>query len=138
MNECKLICIPLDLIPQIWPRVSGLIYVAIKKGGISSFTPVQESVLSGRAKLFIAWDGSESIQAAAVVDVVTTEFRNAVCEVTACGGRGMERWLHFMSGIEGWARDQGCSAMRIIGRRGWLRALEGYHEKRLVIEKVLV
>jgi hypothetical protein len=134
---CQLICIPLDLVPQIWPRVSGLIYVAIKKGGISSFAPVEQAVRSGRAKLFVAWDGAETILAAAVIEVVSTEFRNAVCEVVACGGKQMERWLHFMNGIEEWARDQGCSAVRVIGRRGWLRALDGYHEKRLVIEKVL-
>ncbi len=106
MTECKLICIPLDLVPQIWPRVSGLIYVAIKKGGISSFGPVEDAVIAGRAKLWVAWDGSDTILAAAVVEVASTEFRNAVCEVVACGGKQMDRWLHFMSGIEEWARNE--------------------------------
>jgi hypothetical protein len=49
----------------------------------------------------------------------------------------MSEWIGLIAGIEQYAKDEGCAAFRIFGRSGWLRALEGYRLKHVIIEKRL-
>ncbi len=134
---CQLICIPPEVVGPVWEKVSGLIYVAMKKGQVGSFQPVNDAVLSGHALLWVAWDGeSPNIEAAAVTRIEETEWRR-VCTIVACGGYQMERWVHLLDTIDDYAREQKCSAMRIYGRGGWERVLPAYKRKRVILEKVL-
>jgi hypothetical protein len=48
---------------------------------------------------------------------------------------GMRRWLDLIGPIEDFARAEGCSLMRIIGRAGWARVLPAYRLKNVVLEK---
>lgn len=41
----------------------------------------------------------------------------------------MKRWLPLIDQIEIYARAEGCRRVRIFGRKGWLRALEGFEQK---------
>ena len=94
------------------------------------------------------------IAAAAVTDLHETEWRK-VCVVVACGaprreggdrGRGQPAgmgpregggWLTLLDGIEDYARKAGCSAVRIMGRKGWARVLTSYRAKRIILERDL-
>lgn len=135
--ECKLICVPPDAVAQIWPKISGLIYVAMKKGNFSAFAPVKDAVLNGNALLWLVWDGvSPNAEAAVVTQLNETEWRR-VCTIVACGGMRMKRWIGLIKPIEDFAKSCGCSAVRIIGRDGWSRVLTDYRPKRLVMEKEL-
>jgi hypothetical protein len=49
----------------------------------------------------------------------------------------MHAWLPLLEGIESYARASGCAAVRIMGRRGWARVLDGYRTKRIILEKDL-
>jgi hypothetical protein len=49
----------------------------------------------------------------------------------------MSRWLRLIAGIEVYAKNEGCSCVRIFGRKGWLRALEGYRAKCVILNKEL-
>jgi hypothetical protein len=118
----------------------------MKRGGLSSFRPVEAGVLAGDALLWLAWDGTR-IQAAAVTELHATEWRK-VCVIVACGsafalraaadrGAGMRAWIPLLDGIEAYARAAGCAAVRIMGRKGWMRLLGDYRVKRIVLEKDL-
>jgi hypothetical protein len=107
----------------------------MKRGDLSSFRPLEASVLAGEALLWLAWDGTR-IQAAAVTELHATEWRK-VCVVVACGGAGVNRWIALLDGIEAYARAAGCAAVRIMGRKGWIRLLGDYRMKRIVLEKDL-
>jgi hypothetical protein len=131
----QLVCVPPDNAAAIWPHVRALIYAAMKRGDLSSFRPVEASVLAGDALLWLAWDGTH-IQAAAVTELHQTEWRK-VCVVVACGGAGMRAWIPLLDGIEAYARAAGCTAVRIMGRKGWMRLLGDYRVKRIVLEKDL-
>ena len=160
---CQLLCVPPDKVALIWPRVSGLILAAMKRGDLSSFEPVESSVLSGHALLWLAVtheDGREhaddargeqpgdgtprvrrdgdgvQVHAAAVTELHQTEWRK-VCVIVACGGKEMGRWLDLIGPIEEFARAEQCSAVRIMGRMGWTRVLPTYRPKRIVLEKEL-
>lgn len=41
------------------------------------------------------------------------------------------------SAIEAWAREQGLRKLKLQGRKGWLRILEGYAQTGIVLEKEL-
>jgi hypothetical protein len=194
-TTCEAMCIPPDKVALVWPHVRGLIYAAIERGGLSSFRPIEERVLSGDALLWLAVacegtprvtaaheDGCDNpdprerpdedgtcVQAAAVTELQRTEWRK-VCVIVACGapsrcsqasrrlrasGRlrpssraaasrasasraaDMRRWIGLIEKIEEFARAEGCSATRIMGRKGWARVLASYRTKRIVLEKDL-
>jgi hypothetical protein len=142
----RLVCVPPDQAAAVWPHVRALIHAAMRRGGLSSFRPVEASVLAGDALLWLAIareDGRERpdedgvrIQAAAVTELHATEWRK-VCVLVACGGTGMRAWLPLLEGIEAYARAAGCAAVRIMGRKGWVRLLRDYRAKRIVLEKDL-
>jgi hypothetical protein len=157
----KLVCVDPARVGEIWPHVRDLIHAAMKRGGLSSFSPVEASVLAGDALVWLAIareehqgvdarlrglcrkrpDGhGEQIQAAAVTELHETEWRK-VCVLVACGSRRSAKreggWLPLLDGIEAYARAAGCSAMRIMGRKGWARVLNSYTVKRIILEKDL-
>ena len=159
---CRLLCIPPDRVAEIWPHVCGLIRAAaVKCRDLSSYQPVESSVLAGRALLWlvVGEDGDDAgvkVHAAVVTKLQQNE-RRKVCVIVACGGAitheehqgvdarlgglcrerpvGMRRWLDLIGPIEDFARAEGCSAMRIIGRAGWIRVLPTYRLKNVVLEK---
>ena len=183
-TTCEAMCIPPDTVALVWPHVRGLIHAAIERGGLSSFRPIEDRVLSGDALLWLAVaregaareDGCENpdprerpdgeaarVQAAAVTELHRTEWRK-VCVIVACGapsgrlcasGRlrpssraaasraaasrtvDRRRWIGLIEKIEEFARAEGCSATRIMGRKGWARVLTSYQTKRIVLEKDL-
>ena len=49
----------------------------------------------------------------------------------------MPRWLPLIAEIENYARTEGCTRVRIYGRKGWLRALDGYEAKHIIMDKEL-
>lgn len=134
---CQLICVPPNVVDQVWPKISGLIYVAMKKGQVGSFESIQNAILTGRVLVWVAWDGeSPNIEATAVTELQSTEWRK-VCCVLACAGAHMERWIHLLETIEEYAKSEGCSAVRVIGRHGWQKMLPSYKVKRILMEKLL-
>jgi hypothetical protein len=135
LADCAIVCVDPALVHRVWPLVCDLIHAAMKRGNLSSYQALSQSVHSGHALLWIATGGG-GIQAAAVTSLAQTEWRK-VCEIVACGGRNRARWLHLIERIEDFARAEGCSATRIIGRKGWARVLSGYRAKRVVLEKEL-
>ena len=114
---------------QIWPYAGPMIRTAIDRTGLSDFADIEKDVLAGDQLLWLAV--SDHIEAAA-----TTHLSRGVCTVTACSGHQMERWLPLFSRIEKYAKDEGCK-MRIYGRPGWQRVLDGYKVEHVVLEKDL-
>jgi hypothetical protein len=133
----SLICIePGFYTRQIWPVVRDLIRKAIERTNLSDFEAVERDVLQGRSLLWLALDG-ERIHAAATTELTIAQGRKA-CVVVACSGKGRGNWLHLLDRIEDYARAEGCSCMRIIGRKGWQRALNGYGVRWAILEKGLI
>ena len=131
----KLICVDPIHVPEIWPVVSDRIREAMRRGDLGSFKSVELSVYQGNALLWLVTDGA-GIFAAIVTQLEESEWRR-VCCIVACGGRGRHKWLHLISKLESYARDEGCTAMRILGRKGWQRVLEDYKPRRVILEKEL-
>jgi len=118
----------------MWPHVRDLIRAAVERTGLSSFADIEADVLTGNQLVWIAWDGKE-ILAAATTQL--TKPLSKVCTLTACSGYDREQWLPLFAQIEQYAANEGCTKMRIYGRKGWERVLDGYRVEHVILEKGL-
>jgi hypothetical protein len=125
------VCVDPAKIAQVWPHFSHLIRKAVDKIGIMSFEALENDVLGGRGLLWLAYDG-EVVHAAAVTQLV-----GGICEIVACGGSNLPEVLPLIEDLESFARDEKCTGMRIIGRKGWLRVLKDYKTKAVILERPL-
>lgn len=123
------------MIRDFWPYARHLIKAAIDHTGLSDFAEIEKQVLAGDQLLWLAWDG-EAILAAATTHLIKTAGK-PVCELTACGGHQRERWLPLFGRIEDYARQEGCSSMRLFGRKGWERVLKDYRVEHVILERTL-
>jgi hypothetical protein len=135
-SSVELLCIDPDRVEAIWPHAAPLLQSACRRTGLIAFADIEADILSGRSLLWIAWNG-ETIEAVAATVLINSEI-GKVCIITACGGRGIARWLPLIGGIETYARDEGCARVRIYGRKGWRRLLEGFEQKHVIMDKELV
>jgi hypothetical protein len=119
--------------------VLPLLRAAIARTGLSAFVDIERDILHGHALLWLAEssaEGSHKIEAAASTSLQQTDA-GRVCVITACAGRKMARWLPLIAGIEDYARRESCKCVRIVGRKGWLRALNGYRATHVIMDKDL-
>lgn len=133
-NTISLVCVDPARVREAWPYAKDLIRSAVERTGLGSFKCVENDVLCGDQLLWLAWDGKIL---AAVTTRLADNGTNKVCEIVACAGECREKWLPLIARIEKYATDEGCSAMRIIGRRGWSRALPDYKSRYEIMEKPL-
>ena len=69
--------------------------------------------------VFTVHDGAELIAAANVRRTV-----DGIAEVVLVGGTRFREWLRPLDDTIGkWARDEGCTALRAFGRKGWAKVL---------------
>jgi len=121
---------------DLWPHIRSMVGQAPVKTDMGRLSELDTDVLSGRALLWVAHSDGHGIEAATVTRLDLTE-RSKVCTILACGGKGRSRWLHLLSGIEAYAKAEGCDGVRLYGRRGWKRALPDYREIGIVMERKL-
>jgi hypothetical protein len=134
-SRAELICIDPARIHEIWLHVRGLLKTACRRTELNAFADFEAEIISGRSLLWVAWNGC-AIEAAAATVLTNSEI-GKVCVITLCAGHGMKRWLKLIEWIEAYAKDEGCARIRIFGRKGWLRVLEGFESKHVVMDKVL-
>ena len=112
---------------------------AIARTGLSSFAELERELLEGHALLWIA--ARQTPDGVVIEAVASTALQSTdagkVCVITACAGEGMARWLPLLADIERYAKDEGCICVRIFGRKGWLRALDGYRQRHAILDKAL-
>lgn len=131
----QLVCIDPEHVRSIWPLTAPLLRQATAETGLSAFATIEHDILVGSSLLWVAWNGSV-IEAVASTSLQQTDA-GKVCVITACAGAGMTRWLPLIRGIEAYAQAEGCRCVRIFGRKGWARVLEGYEQTFAIIDKRL-
>lgn len=134
--SAELLCVHPDHVPMVWPAVRDMLNAAYLKTDLCHTADLERDVLSGVGVLWLA--ASQGKIEAAVVTVLNRTNSHLVCVITACGGASPRRWIHMLSQIECWAKSEGATKMRILGREGWLRLLESYRVSNVVMEKSLV
>lgn len=121
------------MVGDLWPIVRPLVSRAPVKTDLGSVSELDTDALSGRALLWIVY--GDGIEAAVVTRLDITE-RSKVCTILACAGTVQDS-LHLLDGIERYAVAEGCNSVRLYGRKGWKRALPGYREIGVIMERKL-
>ena len=131
----ELVCVDPARVKEIWPHAGPLLEAACYRTGLTAFEDIEAGIVAGNSLLWLAWNGL-MIESAAATVIISTAI-GKVCIITACGGSDMRRWLPLIDRIEAYARAEGCRRVRIYGRKGWLRVLNGYREEHVIMDKEL-
>ena len=99
----------------IWPLAEPFLLKAANRSG-ELIAEWCDLVVQGRMQLWIGWSGDCEV---AVLTELIQRKAGRTCQVVACGGYDMTRWLGLFDEIERWAVSEGCTAMRVLnGRKG--------------------
>ncbi len=105
-------------IPPGWNRTKHLLQPALDmEDGLYTLEDVLEEVKKGGLQF---WPGENS----AVITQVIHHPRHKQIEFWLAGG-DLKELKQMAAFIEGWARQEGITHAKIIGRRGWAKALGG-------------
>ena len=137
MGDLGLICVDPKRAAEFWPHVKWFIASAIERTELSSFEGVEAAILEGRQLLWIAWDG-KTISAAGATELNKIGDK-LICTITAWASLGhqRDRWLPLLEVVERYARAEGADAIRLYGRKGWERVLDGFKVEHVILEKAL-
>ena len=125
-------CLGSEQIDSLWDEYAHHLYRLERDG----YVVAEEVRADLRDSTFQLWGLQDGVDGR-IVGVAVTRITGRTCEVVGAAGSApfaAMRELH--SKIEAWARDIGCSRMRLLGRKGWLRVMN-YTQTGIVAEKEL-
>lgn len=109
-----------DQIPAIWGEIRPLILRGLQDSdGNFAERDILTALLIDHMAL---WRNEKAV----LVAQVATFPRRRVCHLLILAGDDMSEWLQFLAVIEAWAREMKCDAIEELGRKGWVKALEGH------------
>jgi hypothetical protein len=131
----NLLCVPPDRAAEAWPVAARHVKAATSGTGMVEDDFAEREVLEGRALLWLAVEGTKVIGAGITRLVIVRG--ELICEIFAWGSDDQRRCASLLSTIEEFARAEGCAAVRLAGRKGWVRSLPEYRLKAVILERRL-
>lgn len=119
---------PIAITP--WDRAAPILARAIARQDTHAAEDIKAELDAGRAQL---WCGTAS----ALVTEIVVHPRRRVCRIWLAAGDMTELVHEMLPDVEAWAAAQDCDAMELVGRHGWARVLESYHQPHTVLVKEL-
>lgn len=130
----ELVQIPADEVDGVWNLAEPILSAVIRRGGDIQNEAMKQSLISKARQLWFVW--SDHLHGLVVTEIAETP-RGKIANIVALGGTDLKSWIHLSEHLEIWARNEGCRAMEIIGRKGWARALPDYDVTQYVLTKRL-
>lgn len=132
-TEIELLCIPPDSVRKIWSGVFHMIDAGFAAFDVPMPTDILEQLEGKTRQLWVAVaDGK--IKAAMLTQIF--EMRSGkICKALECGGEDLYSWLPLRTGIEEFAKREGCVRVIVEGRPGWSRLLPDYKMIGVTLEK---
>ena len=96
---------------------------------------VLDAVVNKQAQMWIAW--GENVARAVCITQLEEHPKAKCCFLWLMAGRGLNDWKHLITGIEAWAKREGCKVIRSEVRPGLKKALAefGFKSPRVILEK---
>lgn len=117
----------LDEFERVAHHIDNALYFA---NNTHDAAQVLDAVLCGKAQF---WPVGE---ASVIVTEVVDYPQKSICRIWLAGGN-MDELIEAEKDICEWAKEQGCSGMEIIGRKGWEKQLREYRSTSVVLTKEL-
>ena len=129
----RLFCLSAEQIDAVWPDLEGLL------DPHADLTPEQLKRNAKESKQQIWGFNDDRIRGIYISEIIQTS-RGLICLIVSAKvdrgvGKPLMQRLHDEIGT--WARGLGCVAMRIHGRKGWLRWDRRYRQTGIVAERPL-
>lgn len=118
-GKSELVCFSSGQIPVVWPAVKPHIQRAVERVTYT-IDDVYDGLCNQRMQLWTSINAD--VEAALVTSI--EEDHTKFCLLLAAGGANVDEWSPWIVTVEEWAREQGCTEMRIYGRIGWARKLD--------------
>ena len=135
-EHCRLVCIAPARVQDFLVHARPFLERAARRSGEASVAAIEESLVAGRALIWLVWASEQRIVAVVVTELVASAA-GLVCVIVSCAGAGLPGWLPLIREIECYAAREGCVAVRIYGRKGWARVLKDYRAARVILERRL-
>ena len=123
---------PPEWTKRFWQYAELYVRDAVEATDLITVAEIKDAVLDGRSLLWLAFDSQQDIIAVATTELRRTEH-SLVCVITSCAGCLGDELHQLLAGIEDYARAEGCSCVRLMGRRGWARRLKAHYVQRHVV-----
>lgn len=129
-------CLGSEQIDSLWPEY-GHHLERLELHGDCRALGIREDLKSSQKQLW-GYQQNGKVLGVAVTSVIETP-RGRACEIY--GGVGTESVRgqidEVMQEIERWAASIGCTRIKILGRKGWLRRLHGFRQTGIIMEKAI-
>jgi hypothetical protein len=126
-------------VDAIWPLVRPFIERALAAGdGGHAAEDVRRLCAARDAQLWLGL-GAGGLEMVAVTEIRGLP-RTRIARVWLLAGIDARGWIEeCLPAIEDWARAEGCAALELVGRKGWLRRLPaaGWSHTQVVMRKEL-
>lgn len=129
--------------PKLAAEIAPLLDRAVRHShGQYTLEQVGQMIDRGDMHLWAVWSEGETPLGVDLKAVFTTEIdtghaEGPVCWITLMGGSDVAEWLPLQPRVEDWAVKNGCTRLRVMGRKGWSRILEDWKSIAIVFEKEL-
>lgn len=115
-------------LPKLPQRIVTDIQSALDHGnGERTVDDIAIELIEGTKQLWMY--SSEDELLGTVLTEIIQHPQKKVCQITHLGGESMMDIINDIQEIEAWAKLNDCSDIQVIGRRGWIKALQGYGYK---------
>lgn len=126
-------CLGADEIDKHWNDFKDHLY-RLERDDLGDVDEIRADLKAERKQLFGYQDGGRIVGVA-----ITRITKTGVCEITHAVGTqsAPDQIIAVHDAIARWAKSIHCTKLRLQGRRGWLRKLDGYAQVGVIAEKVL-
>ena len=118
-----------------WKALRGFLKRSCREGGDTTIEEVEAALRGTEAQLWAVFDGEKAILAAVTQLHITNGVKEAFC--WQMGGDFKRAKAVLLPLFIDWARAEGCAAVEINGRIGWMRELRDWKAVSVVLRKEL-
>lgn len=126
---------------KLWPVVGPLLERAVElSGGTTTLAETFQALLDLKKQLWVIVTedgGNKNISAAGITSLQSFPSGLQVANIEMLGGENMKAWFGLKEKFEDWAKDEGCTEVRLFARKAWARHLSDYKLAAYVMSKRL-
>lgn len=138
-----LIQIPPETVDKLWPLAAAMLDKAVEySNGAVALDHELVHVMEKRKQLWVVvMDDGEiknKVVAAGITSLQANPNGTKTANIEMFGGENMKAWFSLKDTFEKWAKDEGCSDVRLWARKGWAKHLPDYNLTHYIMRKELV
>ena len=132
VEDVALMGIRQDMVQSIWEQAKPHLEKALEHSdGEFKIDDVLQFLLDRAMQLWVLYDISTHDVVMAGCTEIIDYPRSKICRVVLMGGLSMDLWQAQTPVFEDWAREQGCTQMETLVRKGLAKKLTGLDYKQV-------